>query len=439
MQLTIHAKGEDANILSFLLAKHPERLYEKEHKGHKVRLFYQTFTPNEVKVTIYVVLDAISLVRDSGEKLDITHYINDREFAVSSLFLSLIRSSLATALNGLPKEEYLPYVRQVFQFSYSFGPVNTDLSVENLRELFSPLGFTLSVQSETKNSPLYVTVTGETTLQKGLRQLFILIPVIDNYKHYFIDEKEAEKLQRFGEGWLDDHPQKEWIYKRALKYKGLLDDHITEHIKVEKEKKQKGLNQLRYEKIIEIIQSKPHLRKIIDMGSGEGKLSTRLGFLPNVSEIIAVEPSERETLKAKKRYAKAAENPGFLMPMQKWGSVFYYDDGLKNKDVFILCEVIEHIAEEKLHTAMQLIFQEYKPAVCIITTPNKEYNTLYQLGESMRHYDHRFEWTRAELLAWVEKMTDMYAYKASISSIGEVDHERGSPTQIVVFEKEVMV
>ncbi|MBD7936469.1 MULTISPECIES: 3' terminal RNA ribose 2'-O-methyltransferase Hen1 [Cytobacillus] len=439
MQLTIHAKGEGANVLSFLLAKHPERLYEREYKGHKVRLFYQCFTPNEVKLTIYAVLDAISLVRDGGEKLDITHYINDREFAVSSLFLSLIRSPLATALNGLPKEEYLPYVEQVFQFSFSFGPVNTDLSVKNLRELFSPLGFTVSVQSKTKNSPLYVTVTGETTLQRGLRQLFILIPVIDNYKHYYIDEKEAEKLQRFGEGWLEDHPQKEWIYKRALKYKGLLNGTIFQQGKVEREKKQKGLNQRRYEKIIEIIQAKPHLRKIVDMGSGEGKLSTRLGFLPHVSEIIAVEPSERETLKATKRYAKAAENAGFLMPIQKWGSVFYYDDGLKNKDVFILCEVIEHIAEEKLQTVMQLIFQEYKPEVCIITTPNKEYNTLYQLGETMRHYDHRFEWTRAELHAWVEKMTAMYAYKATISSIGEIDHERGGPTQIVVFEKGVMI
>ncbi|UYZ23934.1 hypothetical protein FOF60_10535 [Mesobacillus jeotgali] len=46
----------------------------------------------------------------------------------------------------------------------------------------------------------------------ALRQIFALIPVLDNYKHYFIDEKEIEKLERYGEGCLDDHPQKSFIF-----------------------------------------------------------------------------------------------------------------------------------------------------------------------------------------------------------------------------------
>jgi hypothetical protein len=51
---------------------------------------------------------------------DITHYINDREFAVSTIFLSLIRSALGTALNGKPKVEYEKYVSQRLEFDTSF-------------------------------------------------------------------------------------------------------------------------------------------------------------------------------------------------------------------------------------------------------------------------------------------------------------------------------
>src|SRR5690606_5945699 len=110
MQMTIRATGDNVKAVSYLLAKNPNNLYERNQKGHLVRMFYSTFTDTELEMTIFVTPDPIELIQNSANSYDITHYINDREFAVSSIFLSLIRSALGTALNGQPKEEYAEWV-----------------------------------------------------------------------------------------------------------------------------------------------------------------------------------------------------------------------------------------------------------------------------------------------------------------------------------------
>ena len=54
-------------------------------------------------------------------------------------------------------------------------------------------------------------------LQKLLTHLYVLIPVLDNEKHYWVGEDEIEKLLKRGEGWLGAHPEKELIVSRYLK------------------------------------------------------------------------------------------------------------------------------------------------------------------------------------------------------------------------------
>ncbi|WP_433957989.1 methyltransferase domain-containing protein [Cytobacillus horneckiae] len=438
MQLTIHASGENVQVLSYLLAKNPDNPYERSIKGHLVRFFYQAFDETNVKATIYVVPDSIALSRTGADAYDITHYINDREFAVSSIFLSFIRSALATALNGQPKEEYRQWVNHDFDFTFSFGPVSSELSTVDLVNLFEPLGFSMTIDEELSNkSPKYITINGKTTLQKGLRQLFILIPVIDNYKHYYIDEKEAEKLERYGEGWLDHHPQKPFIIKRSLRFK-----EVYAQLEAEQEpaqlpaaKRKTRLNDLRYRRIVEMIETNKYKSSIVDFGSGEGKLATKLGFINGVQEILAVEPSERESLKAVKRFSEASKDESFIVPQNIWGSLFYFDERLKNKDVMVLCEVIEHIELERLSKVMKTILSDYKPKLLIITTPNKDYNEQYSLGHSLRHADHRFEFTADEFHSWCKEYAQQYRYNIFIDGIGEEVDLLGSPTQICCFQR----
>lgn len=445
MQLTIRAVGENVQVISHLLAKNPNNLYERNQKGHAVRLFFSSFTEREVEATVFVAPDSLELVKNQGNQYDITHYINDREFAVSSIFISLIRTALGTALNGQPKEEYIKWVKHPFDLELSFGPVASGLSDHQIVDLFEPLGFDVSINRpqieynfnlKSKSSVRFITLKGRTPLQMALRQIFVLIPVLDNYKHYFIDEKEIEKLERYGEGWLDDHPQKSFILKKALRFKNVYElVEGQEKDTAAPEMRKIRLNDMRYEKIVDTVNGFENKESIVDLGSGEGKLSTRLGFIPGVKEILAVEPSEEASIRAMERFAQAEGKDYFIKPTQLWGSLFYYDERLKGKDVIILCEVIEHIDEERLPKVFQTILQDYRPKNLVVTTPNKEYNALYEMDTEFRHGDHRFEWSREEFEAWCKARNEEGEYELIFDGIGELDEQFGFPTQMCIFKR----
>ncbi|MFC7687894.1 3' terminal RNA ribose 2'-O-methyltransferase Hen1 [Ureibacillus sp. GCM10028918] len=446
MQLTIRGAGQDVKVLSYLLAKNPNNLYERSVSGHLVRMFFSEFTDEEVEVTFFVTPDPIELSRNNSQTYDITSYINDREFVVSSIFCTFLRTALGTALNGKPKEEYESWVDHPFSLQFSFGPVASHLSDQELHGLFEPLGYEIDIaygeidyrmNFKPVSTARYITIKGMTTLQMGLRQLFVLIPVLDNYKHYYIDEKEVEKIERYGEGWLDKHPQREFILRQALRFEELynmVEKQTDSDIKNETIPKVK-LNDLRYEKIISKIDQLNFKESIVDFGSGEGKLSEKLGFVSGVKEILAVEPSESETLKALKRFEKVEKGEHFNMPKQIMGSLFYYDERLKNKDIIILCEVIEHIDEERLPKIMRTILQDYRPRVLLMTTPNQEYNAVYGMDEGYRHPDHRFEWSRDEFYKWCQRQDEHSNYDITFEGIGEEHEIYGTPTQMALFTR----
>ncbi|MBC2724345.1 3' terminal RNA ribose 2'-O-methyltransferase Hen1 [Desulfosporosinus sp.] len=456
MQLAIKAVGEGARALSFLLAKNPQNLYDRTEKGYRVRLTYTVFTETEVEVILFVTPDPVELVKNSPDTFKITQYINDREFVVSSIFCSYARSALATAINGRTIEEYLPWVTHAFQLNVSFGPVATDLSDSVVTGLFEPLGFQVIIERgdvdylfklKDKSSARFLHLQGRVTLQNTLNYLYVLIPVLDDYKHYFMDEREIEKLQRYGEGWLANHPFNEVIIKRSLRFRELIDKVPPELMTkipesfpsdpLDNREPAINLNELRYETIVKIIETLPSKETIVDFGSGEGKLSVRLGLIPQVQEILAVEPTERLLLRAMKRFAQASLQEGFISPTPIWGSFYYYDERVRNKDVMILGEVIEHIDEHRLPRVMDTIFGSYQPKTLIITTPNVEYNQVYEMEEEMRHKDHRFEWTRAEFIAWCNSWADQYSYGVKIDGIGQEVEGFGQPSQIAIFTRQV--
>jgi 3' terminal RNA ribose 2'-O-methyltransferase Hen1 len=447
MQLSIKVTGQGAGVVSHLISKNPHNLYERNEKGHTVRLVYTTSSEEETEFLLYVVPDPIELVRNSPDLYNITQYINDREFAVSSLFCSFIRTALGTALNGKPKEEYRSWVDHELQLELRFGPLASSLSDKQIQQLFEPLGYKIGIDYgdftvfKEKSTARYLTIKGTKTLQTSLRHVFVLIPVLDDYKHYFIDEREVEKLERYGEGWLEFHPLADLIIKRSLRFRDVI---AKSNFKVSDEKdlnfrnkapSKPRLNDMRYEAIVKQVQSLTNKSTVIDMGAGEGKLSVQLGFIPGIQEILAVEPSQREHIRAKERFEKAKQIEGFLEPSLLWGSLFYTDDRLRNKDVMILCEVIEHINEDRLPGIMELIFRENRPRTFLITTPNQEYNAIYDLGENMRHNDHRFEWSREEFQNRCQNWIANVPYSVVFAGIGEEQEPYGFPTQMAIFSR----
>jgi hypothetical protein len=73
----------------------------------------------------------------------------------------------------------------------------------------------------------------------------------------------------------------------------------------------------------------------------------------------------------------------------------------------------------------------------IVTTPNVEYNALFETlpTGTLRHRDHRFEWTRAEFEAWATGIAGRHGYTVELAGIGPEDTDRGSPTQMAVFRR----
>ncbi|AJE50876.1 3' terminal RNA ribose 2'-O-methyltransferase Hen1 [Paenibacillus polymyxa] len=472
MHITLKATGNNAGMISHLLAKNPHNTYDRTEKGARVRMVYTVFTEEEAEIVIQASPDSIDLVKNSPDSYDITQYINDREFVTSSLFCTYIRGALGTALNGKPKEDYAAWVKHPFALELSFGPVASDLPDAVVEGLFAPLGYQVTIergeadysfQLKNRSTVRYVTLSGHQTVQYALRQLLLLIPVLDNYKHYYISEEEFDKLRRYGEGWLSAHPLRELIIRRTLHFTNLIEQfeqsdsaatrtekyaiqeqkHNHEQDQQQEQSLEEGtqqptvrLNELRYQAIMDVIRKLPRRQKIVDFGSGEGKLSARLARMKGIEEIWAVEPSAYAQVRAVERFAKLERHADAIRPTPMMGSLFYYDEQLRGKDVMILCEVIEHVDEHRLNRVMNTIVTEYQPGVLIVTTPNREYNEVYRMDQQeLRHGDHRFEWSRSEFRERCEQWIEEAPYSLALEGIGEEVEGFGQPTQMAVFTR----
>jgi 3' terminal RNA ribose 2'-O-methyltransferase Hen1 len=119
------------------------------------------------------------------------------------------------------------------------------------------------------------------------------------------------------------------------------------------------------------------------------------------------------------------------------GSLTYRDTRLAGFDAAVLMEVIEHLDPPRLEALERNVFAEAVPATVIVTTPNAGYNVRFEglADGSMRHRDHRFEWTRDEFGAWASGVAERSGYSVRFLPIGDEDPQVGSPTQMAVFSR----
>ena len=107
-----------------------------------------------------------------------------------------------------------------------------------LRKMFAPLGYTISARRLPldekfsdwgESSYFHVELDARLPLQQLLSHLYVLMPVLDNDKHYWVSDDEVEKLLRHGEGWLASHPERDAITRRYLKHqRSLVDDALAQ-------------------------------------------------------------------------------------------------------------------------------------------------------------------------------------------------------------------
>ena len=366
----------------------------------------------------------------------------------------------ATALGGKSKE------RQ--SLAETAIPLEAKLPViaarggeDLVRRLFEPLGYVVAVEALPLDEKFpawgespYVSlaISATVTLQTMLTHLYVLIPVLDNEKHYWVGEDEIEKLLKRGEGWLVQHPEKELIVARYLKRQRSLTREALERLAEEAppeeeaqatagdEEEQKverplGLHEQRIGTVLSILRG-IGAKSVLDLGCGEGKLLRHLIGDTQFEKILGMDVSWRsiEIAADRVKLKQLPERQRARIDLVQ-GSLMYRDKRLNGFDAAAVVEVIEHLDAARLAAFERVLFEFAKPAHVIITTPNAEYNALFPTlpAGHFRHRDHRFEWSRAEFATWAERLAGEFGYKVRIQPIGTEDPVHGAPTQMGIF------
>ena len=460
MLLTIATTQQPATDLGFLLMKHPDNVHSVELPFGRATLFYPEASEERCIAAITLEVDPVALVRGRGAVED--QYVNDRPYAASSLLSVALGRLLGTAMSGRSKQRQ-ELADSAIPLEVSLTPLPARGGADLLKTLFEPLGYEVSADPILLDpahpdwgvSP-YVSLrlAGELRLADLLSHLYVLIPVLDNDKHYYIGEAEIEKLMRKGEGWLDGHPAREMLVRRYLRGLGGLvraaNAQFDERVEAEEAEvhasrdaaeqaieKPIRLNDQRMERVVALIREMGATR-VVDLGCGEGKLLRALLKVPGLSQITGVEVAPRVLANASSRMKLDTMSDGQRQRIELLqGSLVYRDKRLAGFDVAAVIEVIEHMEAERLSAFEAAIFGHAQPAAVIITTPNREYNVLFEgmAPDAMRHPDHRFEWTRAEFQHWAETVAQAYKYGVRFEGIGAEDLGHGHPTQLAVFSR----
>jgi 3' terminal RNA ribose 2'-O-methyltransferase Hen1 len=465
MFLSIATTHQPATDLGFLLHKHPGRLHEFELTFGKAFVFFPEAGEARCEAALVLDVDPVGLVRGKGHAEGLLdQYVNDRPYAASSFLSVALNRAFRTAMTGACEDR-----QDVADHAMPLSAIVTPLPMRGgedlVRSLFEPLGWQVTIDPVAADavagpgaaapSRRYgrLRLTGNARLSALLVHLYVLIPVLDDSKHYSIGESEIDKLIRRGEGWLEQHPAKELIVRRYLGHRRPLMHTALERLApetVEEDDEPEARDaaetvletpiRLNDERMIAVVTAlhAAGARTIADLGCGEGKLLQRLTRERWAGRLIGLDPAAR-TLQIASRRLKLhqAGGPPEGRVLLLHGSLTYRDHRWAMADAAALVEVIEHLDPDRLPLVERVVFGEAHPATVIVTTPNAEYNTLFPdfPPGAMRHPDHRFEWTRAEFRAWTGSIESTYGYKAAISGIGREDETLGAPTQMAVFTR----
>lgn len=464
MLLTISTDRQPATDLGYLLHKHPDRFQTFDLSFGQAHVFYPAANEHRCTACLLLNVDPVGLVRGKGDWQggSADQYVNDRPYVASSLMSVAISQVFGSALAGRSKDR-AELVETPLPLTAKLDVLPVRGGEPLLKRIFEPLGYEVTSTHhpldeqfpEWGESVYYsVTLTKLATVSELLRHLYVLIPVFDHLKHYYVGQDEVEKLLTKAHTWLAEHPERELITRRYLtkspslvrqalarlaeEETPLVDDEnlaeeTGESLAVERER---SLHDQRIDAVVAVLQESG-AKRVLDLGCGEGKLLRQLLTAKQFAEIVGMDVSIRSLEIAHRRLRLDR-----LPEMQRQrirllhGSLTYRDERLQGFDAAAIVEVIEHLDPSRLAAFERVVFEQARPGVVVLTTPNREYNVMWEslAADDMRHGDHRFEWTRVEFETWANRVADAHRYAVRFQPVGPVTAKVGAPSQMAVFE-----
>jgi 3' terminal RNA ribose 2'-O-methyltransferase Hen1 len=454
--------------LGFLLHKHPGRLQSFEVSVGTAQVFYPEATADRCTAALLLEVDPIALVRGrkgpSSEGFALGQYVNDRPYAASSMMSMALSKVFRTAMTGrCDSRPELAAAAIPLQVHVPALPCRG--GAELARRVFEPLGWTVQAATSALDpeTPAWgdsryvdLQLTGTVRLADALNHLYVLLPVLDDAKHYWVSPDEVDKLVRAGGGWLAGHPDKELITRRYLAHRGvltkdalarlaevddtqpeLIDNAADAPLVADEPDRPVLLAQQRRGAVLAAVRASG-ARRVGDLGCGEGVLVADLLADSSIEQVVAVDVSARtlELAGRKLRLDRMSEPQRARLDIFQ-SSLTYRDDRLAGLDTAVLMEVIEHVDPPRLGALERAVFGHAAPGTVIVTTPNVEYNVRFETlpPGTKRHRDHRFEWSRAEFGDWADRVAAEHGYTVRYLPVGTDDAEVGPPTQLAVFTK----
>ncbi|GAA4584003.1 3' terminal RNA ribose 2'-O-methyltransferase Hen1 [Planotetraspora phitsanulokensis] len=452
MLLTISTTMSPATDLGFLLHKHPDRVQEFGQSFGMARVLYPEAGEHRCTAALLLEVDPIRLVRSRGKSspdFSLGQYVNDRPYAASSLLAVALADVFRTARTG----------RCAARQKLADGPIPLELGLPALpcrggadlaRRLFEPLGWQVEATAVPldENFPEWgdsryvrLTLRGEVRLADALNHLYVLLPVLDDAKHYWIAGDEVDKLIRAGGGWLGAHPERMLITRRYLGRRWALartafarlaeiGDDVEESLEPPAEEEvadaphdadadadagsdadtgsgtdsetgsdtdsgdaaaagdaaeeaqaaepRTPLNTLRRDAVVSALEE-IGARSVIDLGCGSGQLVSALLSRPSFAKVTGVDVSARVLAMAarKLRLERMPDAKRARVELFQ-GSLTYTDDRFAGHDAAVLMEVVEHVDPPRLPALERVVFGVARPRHVVVTTPNVEYNVRYE-------------------------------------------------------------
>jgi 3' terminal RNA ribose 2'-O-methyltransferase Hen1 len=466
MLLTITTTHQPASDLGYLLHKHPGRFQSFDLSFGKAHVYYPEAGAERCTACLLLDVDPVGMVRGKNpdQSFLLAQYVNDRPYAASSFLSVAISQVFGAALQGRCKDRpelaatAIPLTARIDVLPVRGGE-------RFLRAVFEPLGYEVGATRfpldekfpDWGESPYFaVTVRKTTTLAELLTHLYVLVPVFDGKKHYYVGEDEIEKLLAKGEGWLANHPEKDEIARRYLRYQPSLyrmalarlvqeeepreaeeDDHRPQEQAEQVLEKPLSLNEQRLGAVVAALRA-CGAKRVLDLGCGAGSLLRELLKDRQFEEVVGMDVSIR-SLEAAQRRLRLDRLPPTQANRAKLihGSLMYRDKRLEGFDAAAVVEVVEHPDPPRLAAFERVLFEFAKPRTVVLTTPNREFNVTWETlpAGQFRHPDHRFEWTRQEFQDWARTVAGRFKYVVRFLPVGPQQEALGSPTQMGVFRR----